>query len=238
MPNTVLKRRNAQREQNVAYIQMGHEFQRNYFTQPTNCAVCKQFLWGVRKKQGFQCKFCSMAVHTKCIENVMTKCMKSKQTRQSQMQGPSSIKIDIPHKWRAKTFAWPTMCTHCGQLIKGIFKQGLQCQSCKITAHKKCKDLIANTCGTNMHQLNQIMASFDNINLPAPKEVTNVEDVQVLYLNRIYVNQKNVFNLRSMYRCQRHKKMRKRTSMSARQTTSVHRRKRPRLHRPSVNRPL
>ena len=71
------------------------------------------------------------------------------------------------------------MCTHCGQLIKGIFKQGLQCQSCKITAHKKCKDLIANTCGTNTHQLNQIMASFDNINLPAPKEVTNVEDVQI-----------------------------------------------------------
>ena len=179
--------------------------------------MCKQFLWGVRKKQGiwglilfgkynflfllkiprkgFQCKFCMMAVHTKCIENVMTKCMKSaQQSRSPSTMGPSSIKVNIPHKWRAKTFAWPTMCTHCGQLIKGIFKQGLQCKDCKITAHKKCKDLIgrfnffiifdkmyftANTCGTNMLKLNEMMASFDNINLPAPREITHDGDVQV-----------------------------------------------------------
>ena len=136
-----------------------------------------------------------MAVHTKCIENVMTKCMKSaQQSRSPSTMGPSSIKVNIPHKWRAKTFAWPTMCTHCGQLIKGIFKQGLQCKDCKITAHKKCKDLIgrfnffiifdkmyftANTCGTNMLKLNEMMASFDNINLPAPREITHDGDVQV-----------------------------------------------------------
>ena len=51
-----------------------------------------------------------------------------------------------------------------------------------MTAHKKCKDLIANTCGTDMHQLQQMMTSFDNLktNLPAPRQVKEVENVQVI----------------------------------------------------------
>merc|ERR1719454_19028 len=98
-----------------------------------------------------------MACHCECVEKVMVKCMKS---RQRQSEQNAQIQINIPHKWKVKQFLWPTMCTHCGQLIKGLYKQGLQCESCKMTCHKKCKDLIANTCGTDLAKLNAIMAQM------------------------------------------------------------------------------
>lgn len=33
----------------------------------------------------------------------------------------------------------PTVCHFCKKLLKGLFKQGLQCKDCKYNAHKKCK---------------------------------------------------------------------------------------------------
>lgn len=69
MPNTgAIQRRNAKRDHNVVYEQLGHEFARHYFRQPTYCGFCQDFMWGVGKKQGFLCKYCKMSVHTEHIE--------------------------------------------------------------------------------------------------------------------------------------------------------------------------
>ena len=139
MPKTALKRRNAQRAANVVFVHLGHEFQRNYFTQPTNCTVCDKFLWGVRKKQGFQCRFCMMACHCECVEKVMVKCMKSRQSRQQAEQQNKQIQINIPHKWKVKQFLWRPCAPETAD--QGTLQTGTQCESCKIFA-KKCKDLI------------------------------------------------------------------------------------------------
>jgi hypothetical protein len=44
----------------------GHAFQKVYFTTPTWCSFCKDFVWGVHKKQGYKCSYCSGAAHSKC----------------------------------------------------------------------------------------------------------------------------------------------------------------------------
>lgn len=37
--------------------------------------------------------------------------------------------IDVPHNFREKNYLTPTFCEHCGQLLVGLFKQGLKCTS-------------------------------------------------------------------------------------------------------------
>ena len=128
-------------KQDSLTIILGHEFHRNYFTQPTNCSVCDKFLWGVGQKQGFLCIHCRMSVHTDCVEKVFTKCLKGKMCDQDKSKTPL-MNINIPHKWETKTFTRPTMCKHCGQLIFGFYKQGVYCKACKMAAHKKCMDQI------------------------------------------------------------------------------------------------
>jgi len=159
-----IKRRNAKRDHNVIYEQLGHEFQRHYFRQPTYCGFCRDFLWGIGKKQGFLCRHCKYAVHTECVERVITRCQQNRASLTS--ISTTSLSVNIPHKFKRTTFRRPTFCTHCGQFIFGFIKQGVKCLDCPITCHHKCMAQVANTCGTDMAKLADAMA-----NLPSGKNI-------------------------------------------------------------------
>lgn len=36
---------------------------------------------------------------------------------------------------------------HCGSLLYGLLKQGLQCKACSMNIHKRCKELVPSLCG-------------------------------------------------------------------------------------------
>ena len=38
------------------------------------------------------------------------------------------FKIDVPHRFRPHTFLGPTFCDMCGQLMHGLFRQGVKCE--------------------------------------------------------------------------------------------------------------
>ncbi|XP_012259281.2 serine/threonine-protein kinase D3 isoform X2 [Athalia rosae] len=55
-------------------------------------------------------------------------------------------RIKIPHTFVVHTYTRPTVCGLCKKLLRGLFKQGLQCKDCQYNAHKKCIDKIPKDC--------------------------------------------------------------------------------------------
>lgn len=44
------------------------------------------------------------------------------------------------------TYRFPTVCQYCKKLLRGLFKQGVQCRDCQYNAHKKCIDKVPQDC--------------------------------------------------------------------------------------------
>lgn len=55
-------------------------------------------------------------------------------------------KTRIPHTFLVHSYGKPTVCQHCRKLLKGLFRQGLQCKDCKFNVHRKCLDRIPMDC--------------------------------------------------------------------------------------------
>ncbi|WKX92076.1 hypothetical protein Q1695_010256 [Nippostrongylus brasiliensis] len=50
------------------------------------------------------------------------------------------------HRLRVKTYMLPTFCHFCGDLIKGVIRQGLHCKTCKHDFHRRCMTTSRNSC--------------------------------------------------------------------------------------------
>ncbi|XP_018321505.1 serine/threonine-protein kinase D3 [Agrilus planipennis] len=57
-----------------------------------------------------------------------------------------SDRVRIPHTFVLHNYTRPTVCQYCKKLLKGLFKQGMQCKDCGCNAHKKCLDKIPKDC--------------------------------------------------------------------------------------------
>lgn len=57
-----------------------------------------------------------------------------------------ATRIKIPHTFVVHTYTRPTVCGFCKKLLRGLFKQGLQCKDCQYNAHKKCIEKIPKDC--------------------------------------------------------------------------------------------
>lgn len=69
------------------------------------------------------------------------------------------------------TYGIPTVCQLCKKLLKGLFKQGLQCRDCQYNTHKKCMEKVPQDC-TGETQLSQLQAEI-NDGTPPRKERDN-----------------------------------------------------------------
>ncbi|XP_076369043.1 calcium-independent protein kinase C-like isoform X5 [Tachypleus tridentatus] len=132
----------------------GHKFMATILRQPTFCSHCREFIWGLGK-QGYQCQVCTCVVHKRCHEFVVTKCPGMKDTTNEEVG--SRFNINVPHRFLVHNYKRPTFCDHCGSMLYGLFKQGLQCEACKMNVHKRCHKNVANNCGINPKQLAEIL---------------------------------------------------------------------------------
>ncbi|XP_047369782.1 protein kinase C-like isoform X2 [Vespa velutina] len=57
--------------------------------------------------------------------------------------------IDVPHQFFVHTYKRCTFCDHCGSLLYGLYRQGVQCKACNINIHKRCHKNVARNCGIN-----------------------------------------------------------------------------------------
>lgn len=140
----------------------GHEFVAKFFSQFTFCSFCNEFLWGFGK-QGYQCRLCASVVHNKCYEKILTKCAGNTNSKQFQDDKPNATErfnIDVPHKFRPKNYKVFTFCDHCGQLLVGLFNQGLKCESCGYNCHKNCMKNVPKNCGIDEKLLSEILSTI------------------------------------------------------------------------------
>ncbi|XP_069036534.1 protein kinase D4 isoform X3 [Lepisosteus oculatus] len=54
--------------------------------------------------------------------------------------------LQVPHTFHIHTYTRPTACQHCQRLLKGLFRQGLQCSDCKLNCHRSCAPLVPSAC--------------------------------------------------------------------------------------------
>ncbi|XP_032440760.1 serine/threonine-protein kinase D3 isoform X1 [Xiphophorus hellerii] len=55
-------------------------------------------------------------------------------------------RVKVPHTFSIHTYTRPTICQYCKRLLKGLFRQGLQCKDCKFNCHKRCAAKVPRDC--------------------------------------------------------------------------------------------
>uniref|UniRef100_A0A665UK13 Serine/threonine-protein kinase n=1 Tax=Echeneis naucrates TaxID=173247 RepID=A0A665UK13_ECHNA len=55
-------------------------------------------------------------------------------------------RVKVPHTFSVHTYTRPTICQYCKRLLKGLFRQGMQCKDCKFNCHKRCAAKVPRDC--------------------------------------------------------------------------------------------
>ncbi|XP_018907976.1 protein kinase C isoform X1 [Bemisia tabaci] len=172
----------------------GHKFMALFLPQPTFCSHCRFFIWGIGK-QGYQCQVCTLVTHKRCHESVLTKCpgMKDetpkiiggRKSLHRQLPEPPVLKssqsaassqrfgVNVPHMFESHTYKLLTFCDHCGSLLYGFYKQGLQCTVCKFNVHRRCQKNVANNCGINSKELAEALSNLGVLKVSGGGGVAN-----------------------------------------------------------------
>ncbi|XP_072885452.1 LOW QUALITY PROTEIN: serine/threonine-protein kinase D2 [Hemitrygon akajei] len=79
-------------------------------------------------------------------------------------------KVKVPHTFAVHSYTRPTVCQFCKKLLKGLFRQGLQCKDCKFNCHRRCVERVPNDC------LGESSINGDLLSPGADMDV-NMEDV-------------------------------------------------------------
>ncbi|XP_054884401.1 serine/threonine-protein kinase D2 isoform X1 [Poeciliopsis prolifica] len=75
-------------------------------------------------------------------------------------------KVKVPHTFAIHSYTRPTVCQYCKRLLRGLFRQGLQCKDCKFNCHKRCaykvpNDCLGETIGDNRSNCDMLSPSAD-----------------------------------------------------------------------------
>ncbi|XP_011639225.1 protein kinase C isoform X2 [Pogonomyrmex barbatus] len=138
----------------------GHKFMATFLRQPTFCSHCRDFIWGFGK-QGYQCQVCTCVVHKRCHMLVITKCPGMKDESNQQGTEIARFSIDVPHRFAIHSYKRFTFCDHCGSLLYGLIRQGLQCEACNMNVHKRCQKNVPNSCGINTKAMSEILKTIN-----------------------------------------------------------------------------
>uniref|UniRef100_A0A8C7YZ20 Protein kinase C n=1 Tax=Oryzias sinensis TaxID=183150 RepID=A0A8C7YZ20_9TELE len=159
----------------------GHKFMATYLRQPTYCSHCRDFIWGVLGKQGYQCQVCTCVVHKRCHELIITKCAGMKKQDNTPV-GSQRFSVNVPHMFSIHNFKVLTFCDHCGSLLWGLLRQGLQCKVCKVNVHRRCESNVAPNCGVDARGIAKVLSDLgvtpDKISNSAQRRKKSLSEAQ------------------------------------------------------------
>ncbi|XP_053199492.1 serine/threonine-protein kinase D3-like [Scomber japonicus] len=70
----------------------------------------------------------------------------------------------VPHTFHIHSYTKPTVCQYCHRLLKGLFRQGLQCSDCRFNCHRRCEPLVSRDCpGERRGGFNGEAASYSRL---------------------------------------------------------------------------
>ncbi|XP_052744203.1 serine/threonine-protein kinase D1 isoform X2 [Bicyclus anynana] len=102
--------------------------------------------------------------------------------------GAWTSSLGIPHTFQVHTYTRPTVCRLCKKLLRGLFKQGLQCRDCHYNAHRKCLPFAPKDCGGEIrdhHGENQDSCSTSSeISEPRPTLDDDSDDAELDHEHR------------------------------------------------------
>ncbi|XP_043931929.1 serine/threonine-protein kinase D3-like [Protopterus annectens] len=55
-------------------------------------------------------------------------------------------RVKVPHTFQIHSYTTPTICLCCKKLLRGLFRQGMQCKDCKFNSHRRCVPLVPDDC--------------------------------------------------------------------------------------------
>nr|XP_046236558.1 protein kinase D4 isoform X2 [Scatophagus argus] len=68
--------------------------------------------------------------------------------------GHGDGRAQVPHTFHIHSYTKPTMCQYCHRLLKGLFRQGLQCSDCRFNCHRRCQLLVPRDCPGEKRSVN------------------------------------------------------------------------------------
>uniref|UniRef100_A0A8D2LHI2 Serine/threonine-protein kinase n=1 Tax=Varanus komodoensis TaxID=61221 RepID=A0A8D2LHI2_VARKO len=78
-------------------------------------------------------------------------------------------KVKVPHTFLIHSYTRPTVCQYCKKLLKGLFRQGLQCKDCKFNCHKRCARRVPNDC------LGETLFNGGDVPMEEPSDLSEAE---------------------------------------------------------------
>ncbi|XP_064603688.1 serine/threonine-protein kinase D3-like isoform X2 [Liolophura sinensis] len=81
-------------------------------------------------------------------------------------------RIKVPHTFNVHNYTRPTVCQHCKKLLRGLFRQGVQCKDCKFNCHKKCAPSVPKDCTGELPGI--IGVCYDSLLDPDGDSVTDI----------------------------------------------------------------
>uniref|UniRef100_A0A9J7X5G2 Serine/threonine-protein kinase n=1 Tax=Cyprinus carpio carpio TaxID=630221 RepID=A0A9J7X5G2_CYPCA len=76
-------------------------------------------------------------------------------------------KVKVPHTFAVHSYTRPTVCQYCKRLLRGLFRQGLQCKDCKFNCHKRCAYKVPNDC------LGETLGNDPSTDMEVPMDYSN-----------------------------------------------------------------
>uniref|UniRef100_A0A8D2P985 protein kinase C n=1 Tax=Zosterops lateralis melanops TaxID=1220523 RepID=A0A8D2P985_ZOSLA len=95
-------------------------------------------------------------------------------------------RVKVPHTFAVHSYTRPTICQYCKRLLKGLFRQGMQCKDCRFNCHKRCAPKVPRDClgevvfngGKMRNMLLNSETSFELAEVPSTSNIPLMRVVQ------------------------------------------------------------